>query len=146
MAANTGGNVNTFDVYVEGRLDSWGREFRLGYVQEGEDAFMGPVYGNNILATLIQNKGEVRMGSTAREVSPNDWQMERIVSDIHRDYPHLAAVLRAYYCGRGRHAVERLELAEMLLGRPIGKRCYYAYRDTAFAHVSGILRGIAIAA
>ena len=146
MATSKGIGVNTFDVYVESRLDSWGREFRLGYVQEGEDAFMGPVYGNNILATLIQNKGEIRMGSTAQDVSPDDWQMEQIVSIIHRDYPHLASVLRAYYCGRGRHAVERLELAELLLGRQIGKRSYYAYRDTAFAHVSGVLKGIAIAA
>lgn len=145
MATNNGGGVNTFDVYVESRLDSWGREFRLGYVQEGEDVFMGAVYGNNILATLIQNKGYLRSESR-HQISDLDWQMERIVAGIHHDYPHLAAVLRAYYCGRGRHAVERLELAEILLGRAIGRRAYYAYRDTAFVHVSGILKGISLAA
>lgn len=129
--------LSTFDVYVERRLDQWGREFRLH-----EELKLGH-QSKNMLAVLIEHKGEMpkREAGFGLDVSvpPLEWQIERIIQGIHRDAAHLAAVLRAYYGGRGRQGVERCEQAAILLGRPLKRQQYFAFHIQGFHRVAGIL-------
>ena len=134
-------NKNTFDAYVDRRLDSWGREFNIN-----RSGFDLGYKSKNMLAVLIEHHGEMpeRPTGFAPMVVPElDWQIETIVHDIHHEHPHLSAVLRAYYCGFGRQSVERLELAETLWGKKMGKRAYFTYYDVAFQRVAGTLAGLA---
>lgn len=127
-----------FDAYVARRLDSWGREFAL----DREFAWLGHS-PKNILQIIIEHKGQIprREGGYRPEVTipPNEWQIECVVEQIHRDAPTLAAVLRAYYCGWGRQGIERRAIAEQLLKRKMIRGHYFLYHDQGFHRVAGAL-------
>jgi hypothetical protein len=102
-----------------------------------------------MLQVLIEHRGEMPprpKGFRPLTIPPLEMLVEDIVHDVHRDAPHLSAVLRAYYCGRGRQSVERLEAAVELVGRKLSRREYYAYHDLGFQRVAGALSALARAA
>jgi Arc/MetJ family transcription regulator len=136
--------TSTFDLYVRTRLDAWGREFALHRDEErlGHKS-------KDMLQLLIEHKGEMpqrTVGYKPLTIPPLEWQVEEIVAQIHADAPILAVVLRAYYCGSGRRAVERREKAEELARRKIPRRAYFAYHDLGFQRVAGALSVVALAA
>lgn len=136
--------TSQFDAYVRRRLEAWGREFALhrDYELLGHKS-------KDMLQVLIEHKGEMPSRPTGFRpltIPPLEMQVEDIVHDIHSDAPHLAVVLRAYYCGMGRQGIERREAAEKMMGQPIGKRQYYAYHDLGFHRVAGAMSAIARAA
>lgn len=136
--------ANEFEKSVRRRLDDWGREFRLD-----RDAEILGHRSKNILAVLIEHKGFMpprNVGFRPLTIDPQIMQIEDIVRGIYTDFRYLAVVLRAYYCGSGRQGVERRRLAELILGRRIELRAYYAYHDRAFHVVAGALRALAKAA
>lgn len=105
--------LDTFGAYVRMRLDEWGREFCLARDCE----YLGH-QSKNVLQVLIEHRGEMpppNVGYKPLEVSMAAHQIELIVTDIARDQPDLACVLRAYYCGSGRRKVERYETAILLI-------------------------------
>lgn len=136
--------TSLFDAYVRARLDAWGREFRLDRPL--------PALGHqsrNILAVLIEHKGEMperNIGFKPLTIPPETMQIEDLVTEIHRDSPVLAAVLRAYYGGQGRQAIERRALAEKLCGQRIRRHAYFQYHDMGFHRVAGMLTALARAA
>jgi len=140
--------TDTFGPYVRMRLDGWGREFAL----HRDCEYLGHA-SKNMLQVLIDHKGEMPerpTGFKPLEVDPSALEIERIVTDIARDNVTLACVLRAYYCGSGRRKVERWETANLLIataGAPVlSQRYFLTMHDLGFAMVSGVLRGIALAA
>jgi len=138
MGAQT---LASFETYVRRRLDAWGSEFRLD--RDGD--FLG-FPSKNVLQVLHEHRGEIpeRSGGVRPLlIPPLEWQTETIVHDLNQASSHLAATLRAYYCGSGRVSVERLETLVMLLGRPVNKRAFFTYHDMAFQWVTGALYTIA---
>ena len=136
--------TNQFDAYVRRRLEAWGREFALH-----RDFELLGHKSKDMLAVLIEYKGEMPprpTGFRPLTIPPLEMQIEDIVHDIHRDAPHLAIVLRAYYCGMGRQGIERRETAVRLLGREIGRQQYYVYHDLGFQRAAGALSALARAA
>lgn len=134
-------SANQFDAYVRRRLDAWGHEFALW-----KDIEILGHKSKDILQVLIEHKGEMparAVGFKPLLISPEVMQVEDLVSDVYRDSPHLAVVLRAYYCGSGRQGVERRETAEAMLGRKIDRRAYYTYHDLGFQRVAGAMSAIA---
>jgi hypothetical protein len=123
------------DAHVFRCLNQWGDEFRLA--REFEPS------GKNVLAILIEHKGEIprREGGYRPEIniSPMAWQIETIVTSIHRRRCEIAAVLRAYYCGSGRHRVERRMTAEAMCGQRISPRGYYLLHDAGVCWIIGAL-------
>lgn len=121
--------------YIERRLDEWGREFRLSEHSEP--------HAKTILAVLIEHGGFMprREGGFRPEVevSQTAWEIETIVMRIHRTRPDIAAVLRAYYAGSGRHKVERRQQAEALCHQQISQRAYYSLHDAGVCWVMGAL-------
>lgn len=137
-------DLSSFATYVRRRLDAWGTEFRLD--RDGE--FLGYA-GKNILQILREHAGEIperTHGYKPLLIPPLEWKMETIVHDMHTDAPHLAMTLRAYYCGSGRVAVERLETLQGMLGYEISRQRFYGYHDVAFNWIQGSLRALAIGA
>ena len=131
----------SFDAYVRRRLDAWGTEFRL----DRQADFLG-FPSKNMLQVLHEHRGEIPERTAGRPpllIPPLEWQTETIVHDMHGACPHLAATLRAYYCGSGRVGVERLVTLEIMLDRPVGKRAFFTYHDMAFQWVTGALYTIA---
>lgn len=105
--------VDTFGAYVRMRLDEWGREFCLARDCE----YLGH-QSKNMLQVLIEHRGEMpppNVGYKPLEVSPTAHQIELLVTEVARDQPELACILRAYYCGSGRRKVERYETALLLI-------------------------------
>lgn len=136
--------VRTFEMYVRGRLESWGREFCL----DRDCEYLGHK-SKDMLQVLIEHKGEMPprpTGFKPLEIPPLEMQIEDIVADIAREQVYIAWVLRAYYCGTGRRAVERLAQARYLSGLNLSKGKYYTLHDLGFQRVAGILQGIARAA
>jgi hypothetical protein len=134
----------TFDAYVRQRLRDWGHEFMFG--RDHEDLGYN---GKNMIAVLMEHHGEMPSKPTGYKpmtMPEMEWQIECVVREMHAELPHLALVLRAYYCGSGRISHERKELAEHLIGKSFSRRVYYTYHDLAFNRVAGILLGIARAA
>jgi len=121
--------------YIERRLDEWGREFRLASHSEP--------HAKTILAILVEHGGFMprREGGFRPEVtvSPTAWEIETIVANIHRSRPDIAAVLRAYYSGSGRHRVERRQQAEALYRNRISARNYYDLHDKGVCWILGAL-------
>jgi hypothetical protein len=141
-------NIDTFGCYVRARLNGWGREFAL----HRDCEYLGHA-SRNMLQVLIDHRGEMpppNVGFKPLEVDADALEVERIVSDIARDNVVLACVLRAYHCGQGRRKVERWETANLLIataGHPvIAQRTYLTLAVTGEAMVSGVLRGMALAA
>lgn len=133
-----------FDAYVRMRLDAWGREFRL----DRDFELLGH-RSKDMLQVLIEHKGEMpprNVGFKPLTVPELEMQIEDVVRGVYRDAPHLAVVLRAFYCGAGRQGIERRHLASKLLGREIKRQQYYAYHDLGFQRVAGSLRFIQKAA
>lgn len=136
--------TNQFDAYVRRRLEAWGYEFALH-----RDFELLGHRSKDMLQVLIEHKGEMPARPTGFRpltIPPLEMQVEDIVHDIHRDAPHMAIVLRAYYCGSGRQGIERRATAERLLGKQIRRQQYYAYHDLGFNRVAGSLRILAQAA
>ncbi len=136
--------MSQFDAYVRRRLEAWGDEFALH-----RDFELLGHRSKDMLQVLIEHKGEMPERSTGFRpltIPPNEMQIEDIVHDIHADARHLAAVLRAFYCGRGRQGYERREIAERMLGERIGRRKYFVYHDLGFQRVAGALAALARAA
>lgn len=143
------GQIDTFGVYVRDRLDEWGREFAL----HRDCEYLGHV-SKNILQVLIDHKGELpppNVGFKPLEVSQTAHQIELIVTEIAREQPRLACVLRAYHCGSGRRKIERYETALLLIatieqgsGGPLPSvRRYMDLIDLGTATVRGALLGLA---
>lgn len=133
--------TNLFDDYVKRRLDAWGREFALH-----RDAEILGHRSKNMLQILIEHKGEMPgrvTGYRPLTIPPAEMQIEDLVRDLAMDDMRLANVLRAYYCGAGRQAHERREIAEQLAGVAISKQRYFAMHDMGFQRVAGMLSAIA---
>lgn len=140
----TGMLYSGFDLYVRARLDAWGREFALH--RDGE--ILGH-RSKDMLQVLIEHKGEMPPRTTGYKpltIPPLEMQTEDVVRGVHSDAPLLAHVLRAYYCGSGRQAFERREIAEQLSGMRLPKQRYFQLHDMGFQRVAGVLSGIARAA
>lgn len=142
--------IDTFGDYVRQRLEDWGREFAL----HRDCDYLGHA-SKNMLQVLIEHRGELpgrAQGFAPLQVDLACQQIEDIVTDIARDQPRLACVLRAYYCGRGRRKVERYETALLLIAnveagtkadRLPDARRYLGLVDDARLIVRGALIGIA---
>lgn len=133
-----------FDAYVRRRLEAWGHEFAFH-----RDAELLGHKSKDMLQVLIEHKGEMpprNIGFRPLTIPPSEMQIEDIVHDIHADSPHLAIILRAYYCGSGRHGFERRAIAESIMRRPIARQQYYVYHDFGFHRVAGSLSAMARAA
>ena len=129
--------VSTYDIYVRTRLDAWGREFAFH-----RDAELLGHKSKDMLQLLIEHKGEMPPKATGYRpltIPPLEWQIETIVAQIHADAPLLAVVLRAYYCGSGRKAIECREKAQELAKRRLTRRMYFTYHDLGFQRVAGAL-------
>lgn len=142
------GTVDTFGTYVRFRLERWGDEFALSRDCE----YLGH-QRKNMLQVLIDHRGEMpgrTVGFKPIEVDEEAMQIEIIISDMARQQVALACVMRGFYCGAGRRKVERFEAANLLLAavgqRPVSVRQYLSMHEVGFAHVRGVLTGIAIAA
>lgn len=136
--------VSTFDLYVRTRLDAWGREFALH-----RDCEILGHRSKDMLQVLIEHKGEMPPRVTGYKpltIPPLEMQTENIVRGVHRDAPILAYVLRAYYCGSGRQAFERREIAEQFIGMPISKAKYFTLHDLGFQRVAGMMSSMGVAA
>ncbi len=136
--------LSIFDLYVRTRLDAWGREFAL----HRDCEYLGH-QSRSILQVLIEHKGEMPprvTGFKPMSLPPAEDQIERIVSQIARDAPLLAIVLRAYYCGSGRRGVERWEIAQQLACTTFTRSAYFAYHDLGFQRVVGALTALTLAA
>lgn len=115
--------TDLFGVYVRDRLDGWGEVFayhrdreRLGYKSK------------DMLQVLIEHKGEMppkNVGFKPLEICPLAQQIEDLVRELFRENKPLAWVLRAYYCGKGRRAVERYEFFKALTGRDYSRAQYF---------------------
>lgn len=141
-------NVDTFGTYVRHRLERWGDEFSLARDCE----YLGHAR-QNMLQRLIDHKGEMpppNVGFKPIEVDEEAMQVEIIIGDMAREQRALACVMRGFYCGSGRRKVERWETANLLIaytgGKPVSVRQYLSMHEVGFAHVRGVLTGIAIAA
>lgn len=131
----------SFETYVRRRLDAWGSEFRLD--RDGD--FLG-FPSKNVLQVLHEHRGEIperAAGYKPLLIPPLEWQTETIVHGLNQASSHLAAALRAYYCGSGRVSVERLWTLEAMLGRSISKRAFFTYHDMGFQWVTGALYTLA---
>lgn len=142
--------TDLFGVYVRHRLEEWGQVFAL----HRDCEYLGH-QSKNMLQVLIEHKGEMPARPTGfkpLEVNPDALQIEFIVSDMSREAVERTCIMRAYFCGKGRRGVERLETAEMLIractGRRfiLGRRAYYTELDAGVSEVRGVLRGLAMAA
>jgi hypothetical protein len=146
--------LDTFGEYVRRRLEEWGWEFSLAHDCE----YLGH-QSKNMLQVLIEHRGEMpgkTQGYKPLEVSATAHQIELMVTDIAREQPRLACVLRAYYCGSGRRKVERFETALLLIAsleQVTGKReplpkvdRYLRLVEIGTAQIRGMLVGLAQAA
>lgn len=145
-SVNPEGEADIFGRYVRRRLESWGENYSLHRDME----WLG-YSSKNLLQVLIEHKGEMPgrpQGYKPLEVNREAEMIELIVSGMARKQVPIACVLRAYYCGRGRRKVERLETANLLLTiagqRPVSPRHYLILHDIGFAEVRGVLRGFAL--
>lgn len=142
------GQVDTFGLYVAGRLEDWGREFAL----HRDCEYLGH-QSKNMLQVLFEHKGEMPprvTGFKPLEVPLDAMQVEDIIADMARADLTLATVMRAYYCGKGRRFQERMETAnEMLAGYRLGslhRRAYNVAHQRGFDWVRGVMIGLARAA
>lgn len=130
--------IITFDDYVRGRLDDWGRVFALH-----RDCEILGHKSKDMLAIIIEHGGELPPRATGFKpftVPMQEMQIEDIVSGIARVNMRQAHVLRAYYCGSGRQRVERLETARQLLREDLPLRRYFEIHDAAFDVVRDTLK------
>lgn len=140
--------LDTFGAYVRTRLEGWGREFAL----HRDCEYLGH-QSKNMLQVLIEHQGEMPgrvTGFKPIEVNQEALQIEFIVSEMAKTQRDMACVLRGYYCGTGRKKFERREAANELLRAvgcaPVSARHFLTLHDVGFAHVRGVLVGLAIAA
>lgn len=136
--------INTFGVYTEKRLNAWGREFAL----HRDCEYLGH-QSKNMLQVLIEHKGEMPARPTGfkpLEVDQDAFEVEVMVHELGILRPRAAHVLRAWYAGRGRVHVERLETACELIGQKISRSQYRTLREVGFAHVEGQLMALSRAA
>jgi hypothetical protein len=145
---------DTFGDYVRHRLEEWGWEFSLSH----DCDYLGH-QSKNMLQVLIEHKGEMpgkTQGYKPMEVSASAHQIELMVTEISRDQPRLACVMRAYYCGNGRRKVERYETSLLLIGslernrearEPLPKvDRYLRMVEIGTAQIRGMLVGLSQAA
>ncbi len=129
--------TDLFAVYARNRLDHWGYEFSLKREWAPEH--------KNLLQRLIEHKGEIPVATGYKPsfpVTELGWQTECIITEIHRDMPAVAWVMRAMYCGWERRGVERYELAQRLSGDTFSRRTYFNRHDTGFDEFSRRLKAI----
>ncbi len=145
------GQVDTFGVYVRGRLEEWGREFAL----HRDCEYLGH-RSKDMLQVLVEHRGELPPAVTGfkpLEIPPMAQQIEDIVRDIARYNVERACILRGFYCGMGRKGFERLEVTKGLIRRALESPRYelsrpkfFAEEELGRAEVRGVLAGIAWAA
>ena len=129
-----GGQVDIFGEYVRRRLEAWGHEFAL----HRDCEYLGH-QSENMLYHYWRHEGQMPAKATGYkplEVDPLALEVERIVTDVARENPVVACVLRGYYCGQGRRKVERWqtanELIQKLKKRPISDRHYINLHHVGF--------------
>lgn len=145
------GQVDTFGVYVRARLEGWGREYAL----HRDCEYLGH-RSKDMLQVLIEHRGELppkAVGFKPLETDPLAQQIEDIVRDIARYNLERACVLRGFYCGMGRKAVERLAVTQGMIRRVLEQPAYrlprqrfFAEEEIGRAEVRGFLCALAIAA
>ena len=136
MSAAVARQITATELYVERRLDAWGREFALDRTIEPNEI--------TVLWLLVTYGGEIPRTEGGRKpdivVDPEAWQVEQIVTDMRQHGRQVeAAVLRAYHGGRGRHKHERRECAELLAGCRITPARYFEAYARGVAWVSAAL-------
>jgi hypothetical protein len=130
--------TQTFEGYVEARLAEWGSEFAL----HRDCEYLGH-QSKNMLQVLIEHKGEMPARPTGfkpLDIKHSALQVEYAVHELGIMNKAAASVLRAWYCGRGRIRVERLEIAQELIGHKLTRGQYQNYRDVGFAYVAACLK------
>lgn len=138
--------TNTLAAFVERRLEAWGREFAL----HRDCEYLGH-QSKNMLQVLKEHRGEMprrAVGFKPLEVDADAMAVEVAVHELGLAHPRAACVMRAWYCGRGRVQVERLEQAEELIralplehrSASISRAQYRALRDVGVAYVAGRLQ------
>lgn len=140
--------LDTYGEYVRNRLERWGREFAL----HRDCEYLGH-RSKDMLQVLIEHNGEMPprvTGFKPLEIPIDEQQIEDIVAEIARANLTRATVLRAYYCGMGRKAIERRDTANerlKILGLPtLSERRYFSEHDLGFEAVRWMLNGIEAAA
>lgn len=73
------------------------------------------------------------VGFKPLETPPLAQQIEDIVCDIARHNIERACILRGFYCGAGRKAVERLEVTQGLIRRVLSDPTYRLARARYFS-------------
>jgi hypothetical protein len=130
--------TQTFEGYVEARLAEWGSEFAL----HRDCEYLGH-QSKNMLQVLIEHKGEMPTRPTGfkpLDIKHSALQVEYAVHELGIMNKAAASVLRAWYCGRGRIRVERLEIAQELIGSKLTRGQYQNYRDVGFSYVAACLK------
>lgn len=143
--------VDTFGVYVKARLEGWGHEYAL----HRDCEYLGH-RSKDMLQVLIEHKGELPpkvVGFKPLETDPLAQQIEDIVREIARHNVERACILRGFYCGMGRKAVERLDVSQNMIRRVLEQPTYrlararfFAEEEIGRAEVRGVLTGLALAA
>ena len=126
--------TSAIETYIEGRLSAWGREFALNREVEPNE--------HTVLWLLIKYGGQIPRlegGVAPESVNEQAYQIEMIIADMHKLYPVRASVMRAYYCGAGRHKFERREQASQLSGTRLSAQRYFSEHDAGVAWVMGAL-------
>jgi hypothetical protein len=145
------GQVDTFGLYVRARLEQWGAEFALHRDRE----YLGR-RSKDMLQVLIEHQGELPpkvVGFKPLEIDPLAQRIEDIVRGIARHNVERACVLRGYYCGMGRKAVERLKVTQSMVRRVcaqpdyrLARTRFFAEEEIGRAEVRGFLAGLSQAA
>lgn len=139
--------IDTFGVYVRAELEHWGNEFAL----HRDCEYLGH-RSKDRLALLIEFGGEMPprvTGFKPLEIDLRAQRIEDIIADMARWNKERASIMRGYYCGLGRKAFERREVAEgmirRILHRPdyhLSRQRFFGEHEIGFAEVRGHLVGL----
>lgn len=137
------GEVRITEEAVRARLERWGVEFAFHRDLEplGHKS-------KDVLQVLNEHRGEMpprAQGYAPEFVDRMALEIEELVARVHAESPEIAWALRAFYCGRGRRGVERLQLCQALIRWSMGKeramsrRMFYLMVDVGMHRVWGML-------
>lgn len=115
--------IDTLKLYTTSKLVDWGRQMRGGA--------LGLDFAS--VNTIYRMMRALPPGRT--EISDDAMLTEEIVSEVAKEAPDAAVILRARYCGYTRFAEQHRRRAEQLLGRKLSRRAFWALHDDGFQRV-----------